>query len=533
MTLADSASSSSDTDELRARLDRLEAENARLRASAEDVAIAPSRRRRGTWRAFLSAVCIVLATVLVPVSVVTAWARTQLVDETTFVATFAPLVDDPAVQSLIVDQTTDAINSSVDFAGITNDLFDGIEGLGLPPRASAAVDLLREPAVQGLNSLVTTTVTRVVASDAFASVWQGALTASHRGFVAAATGGTSGGAVTISDTGQIGLQLGPIIDAVKQRLVDQGVGFASAIPTINRTIVIAQSDSLATISVVYGLAVTVGFWLPFVALAFFLAGILIARRRSTALLGTGVGIAIGGTTLAAGFVIGGSVLALSAPKLGVSSIALTAIYDQIIGAAQQTAVVVAVIGVVIAVLAWVGGRWRGAQATRRAVGAVNQSIRTFLAARGVDTGRFGSWMFAQHVLVRVVLAVLLVGWLVLLRPLGAGDITLVLVVGLLVWWLTELVQKRPGEGAGAGAADAVTLADEALDAELVVAGARASAVGGTAVLAPHGVDQTADTAVIDPDAVTEVVEPVDADAVTEEGTGATGKRPPRPRTPQR
>lgn len=458
MTPADPISPLADTDDLRLRLDRLEAENARLRAAvAEDRTEGGATKPRGRWRAFVSALCIVLAALLVPVSVVTGWARTQLVDETTFVATFAPLVDDPAVQALIVDETTTAINASVDFEGITNDLFDGIEGLGLPPRAAAAIDLLRGPAAQGLDGLVTTAVTRVVASDAFSSVWQTALTASHRGLVAAASGGTSGGALTISDTGEIGIQLGPIVDAVKQRLIDQGVGFASSIPTIDRTIVVAQSDALATVQVVYGLAVAVGLWLPFVALALFVIGILVARRRSTAILGTGIALAVGGTALATGFAIGGTILMLSAPQLGVSSAALGAIYGQVVAAAQHTAVMVAVVGAVIAILAWVGGRWRGARATRRAVGAINDSIRSTVVARGVDTGRFGAWMFAQRILVRVILAVLLILWLLLLRPLGAGDVFLVLVVGAVVWWLTELVQKRPDDAVPDEASDAVTV----------------------------------------------------------------------------
>ena len=60
-----------------------------------------------------------VATILVPVSIVTAWARVQLVDEDAFVATLAPLVDDPAVQAMIIDETMEAINAQVDFHEIT------------------------------------------------------------------------------------------------------------------------------------------------------------------------------------------------------------------------------------------------------------------------------------------------------------------------------------------------------------------------------------------------------------------------------
>ena len=109
------------------------------------------RSRAGWWRAFLSALCIVIATILVPVSIVSAWARVQLVDEDAFVATLAPLVDDPAVQAMIIDESMEAINAQVDFQQITSNVFDGVAALGLPPRAADALQLLEAPAANGLR----------------------------------------------------------------------------------------------------------------------------------------------------------------------------------------------------------------------------------------------------------------------------------------------------------------------------------------------------------------------------------------------
>jgi hypothetical protein len=445
------ASAATDTNDLRARLDALEAENARLRAEVQPQQVdEPPRSDRALgsrWRAFLSALCIVIATILVPVSIVSAWARVELVDETRFVETFAPLADDPAVQAMVADQVTVAIQDSLDLDGITNDLFDGLQQLDLPPRALAAIDLLRVPAVQGLQGLVDTTVTRLVQSDAFADVWETALRASHRSLAAVAAGGTANGAVVIGEGGELGIQLGPIIEEVKKRLVDRGIGFASSIPVIEKTIVVAQSDALAIVGTVYNLAVAVGWWTPIIALVLFLAGILIARRRSTAVLGTGVGIAIGGGVLAIALAIAGSVLALSAPNLGVSAGALGAIYEQVTGAMRDTSVVLTLIGIVIAVIAWMAGRWRGAQATRRGVASVNSGVRVAALGRGIDTGRFGAWLYAQRVLVRVVLGALAVLWLLLLRPLSTGEVFLVLIVWLIVWWVFELLQRRPDESA--------------------------------------------------------------------------------------
>ena len=54
-------------------------------------------------------------------------------------------------------------------------------------------------------------------------------------------------------------------------------------------------------------------------------------------------------------------------------------------------------------------------------------------------------MAVPPALVHVVIAALGIAWLLALRPLSVGDVVLVLVVALLVWWVTELLQRRPGE----------------------------------------------------------------------------------------
>lgn len=510
-----------DTADLRARLEALEAENARLRAeTASDAGTAASKDAPlgSRWRAFLSALCIVIATILVPVSIVAAWARVELVDETRFVETFAPLADDPQVQALVADQVTTAIEDSIDLEGITNDLFDGLQQLDLPPRALAALDLLRTPAVQGLQGLVDTTVTRLVQSDAFTDVWETALRASHRSLAAVAAGGTASGAVVIGDEGELGIQLGPIIEEVKSRLVDRGIGFAASIPVIQQTIVVAQSDALAIVGTVYNLAVTVGWWTPVIALVLFIAGILIARRRSTAVLGSGIGIAIGSGVLAIGLAIGGSVLALSAPNLGVSAGALTAIYEQVTGAMRDTAVVLTLVGIVIAVIAWTSGRWRGARAARSGVASINAGVRGAAVARGIDTGAFGTWLYAQRVLVRIVLGALAVLWLLLLRPLTVGEVFLVLIVWLVVWWVLELLQRRPGEGEGGDDLAADDIETEVVEVETAP---EPSVIDDTAVIDDAGM---ADTAVL-AEADTVVIEDSGDTAAAE--AAASPKKPRR------
>ena len=437
--MTDSRIATSDTQVLTERVRELEAENARLAAASVE------RRapQGGRWRAVVSAICIVVAAILVPVSIVGAWARVQLVEEEAFVATLAPLVDDPAVQAMIIDESMEAITAQVDFEEVTANVFDGIADLGLPPRAADALQLLQAPAANGLESLVTTTVTRVVESDAFADVWGTATRAAHRALTLAATS-DGGGLVVRTDDG-VGIQLGAIVERVQQNLLDRGVGVAQLIPEIDRVVIIGEGDNLAMIRTGYALAATLGWWLPFLTLGLFGLGILVARRRSTAVLGTGLGLAIGGGTLAASLAIGSTAIGIAAGDLGLSPSALDVIYGRLVDGMTHTALVLAVLGVFVAVLGWTMGGWGPARGLRRAVSGLNSSARRRLGARGLDTGGFGGWMARQRILVRTVLAVLAVVWLFALRPLSVGDVVLVVVVAFAVAWILELLQRRDDE----------------------------------------------------------------------------------------
>jgi len=436
-----SAPADTATTDLAARVAALEAENAQLRASGR--ASGPSS---GRWRAWVSTICIVLAAILVPVSIVAAWARVQLVDEDSFTATLAPLGADSAVQSMIIDETMDAITTQVDFLQLTTNVIDGVATLDLPPAAISALGLLKQPAADGLEGLVDRAVTRVVTSDAFADVWATATRAAHRALTTTAT--SDGGGIVVRTSDGVGIQLGAIVERVKQNLTDQGVGAASLIPAVDRVVIIGTGENLSFIRTGYAVSTTVGFWLPLVALALFLVGILIARRRSTALLGAGGGLLIGGGALAIGFSVGAAVIGSVAAQIDLSPSALGVIYQQVSAGMAHTAAILAVIGLVVVVIAWTCGRWRGAQAIRRGLGSLNVGIRGALLSRGIDTGATGQWLYTQRVIVRTVIAVLAIVWLLALRPITLGEIVLVLVIALLVWWLAELLQRRPDEQDG-------------------------------------------------------------------------------------
>lgn len=485
------AMSNVDTADAQALADRiraLESENARLAAQA-----APDGKPRssgGRWRAVVSALCIVIAAILVPVSIVSAWARVQLVEEDAFVSTLAPLVDDPAVQAMIIEETMKAVDANVDFHELTANVFGGIADIeGFPPRAAQVLTMLEAPAADGLHNLVDQAVTRVVESDAFSDVWATATRAAHRALTTAAT--SDGGGLVVRTADGVGIQLGAIVDTVKQRLIDQGISAAQLIPAIDRVIILGTGENLALIRTGYALATTLGWWLPVITLALFGLGIAIARRRSVAVLGTGLGIAIGAGALAATLSIGNTAVQLAASDLRLSPNGLEVIYEQIVAAMTQTAIVLAVLGVFVAVLGWAMGRSQAAVASRGAVRTMNSAARRQLASRGLDTGGVGGWLARYRVLVRTIIAVLAVLWLFALRPLSFGDIVLVLAVAFVVAWILELLQRRAEEHVAAEApaavdAEADPAAADDVETEVIAAGPAETADAATEVAAASG-----------------------------------------------
>lgn len=440
--------------ELEARIAALEAENAALRAdrvagsdveeradAAASVEGRPPRRRWG--RTAAAVVLVVVGLLLAPVAVISAWARLELVDTERFVATFAPLAEDPAVQAYIGDQVTAAIEEQVDIPGLTADLFDGLEALDLPPRAETALGLLEAPATQGLQSLVSGIVDRVVESPAFADVWATALRASHRQFVAAIQGDPDA-ALSIGGDGTISVQLGPIIEAVKNRLLEAGVGFASAIPEVDRSIVVAQDNAFVLVQTVYTLAVAAGTWIPWIALLLLIAGVLVAKRRSTALVWTAGGLALSMLILGSGVGIGRAFFIGAVSPSVMPSDTATALYDGLVELMLSTILALFVLSLFVAVIAWLSGPWRPARATRGLFHAGFSSIRRAAGAHGVTTGSFGigldRWRVAAYVVIAVVASIVVL----LNRPVTVSFVVWTVIIALLAVALVELL-RRPAD----------------------------------------------------------------------------------------
>ncbi|MBP3978061.1 hypothetical protein [Microbacterium sp. BLY] len=423
----------SELEELRARVLLLERENAALQQP----------RRRSRTRSIAAGAVLVLAVLMAPIAAVGTWARLELVDTERFVATFAPLAQDPDVQDLVADEVTAAIDEKVDVDAVVGDLFDGIRTLDLPPRAESALTLLQGPAASGLSSLIDRVVRQVVASPQFADIWEQSLRVAHERATAILEG-EPGTALQLGEDGVLSLDVGIVIDRVQAVLVENGVGIADLIPDVDRTIPIVQSDSLASVRVLYQVAAVAGFWLPWVVLGLVAAGVLLARDRPRAMRRTAAGLTVVFLVVAGAISVGRFFFVGAVSPSVMSAAAAQSVFDQVTAVLSSTMIALAFAAVLIGIWAWLAGSGRSASAVRRAADDAFGWVRTAGERHGLSTGRFGRSVHRYRGAILIVGMTVALLALVATRPVTAGAV-LAAAVGLAVLALLVGLLERPEE----------------------------------------------------------------------------------------
>lgn len=425
---------------LSAKVAELEAENRDLQAALTPGT--PKGKARLRWVAAF--ILVLVGAILAPVAVLGGWVRAELVNTDQFVETFAPLASEPEVQAFIAGEVSVAIHQTLDVEGMIDNVFDGIAESNLPPKAVAALPLLKGPAANGVKSLIDSGVVTVVESPQFSSVWQTVLRETHSRAIAVIQGDTNAG-LQLSKDGTLSLDLGATIAAVKDGLVAQGIGFADLIPEIDRQIPLVTSDSFATVRTAYQLAVGIGLWLPWVSGALLIAGVLVARNRLRALTWVGVSVAASLLLCLAGVTVGKwFFISEVSPSIMPESTA-EILFAQLTGLASSTLVSLTVLFAAIAIGAWLSGSSKLAASIRGAGESVFAGIRNSADSHGLSTGKFGRLIDRWHVAIVAVAVLVSVLLVFLIRPITVGGViaTVFCLLGLLL--IVELLRRPEPE----------------------------------------------------------------------------------------
>jgi hypothetical protein len=419
----------------RAELERLRAENAALRAQARQEAgttsdtaplpgAGPAPRQR--WRPIVATLLIVIGCVLAPLSVAAVWTRNQVTNTDRYVATVAPLADDPAIQTAVTDQITAQVFNYIDVQGLTNQAVDALTERGLTPALAAQLRALAVPIANGVQSFTHSQVAKVVQSDAFADAWVQANRVAHDELVKALTG-EGGGSVTVeNDT--VTLNMAAFIETVKQRLVDAGFSVAARIPQVNASFVLFQSEDITRARSAFNLLDTLGVWLPVIAIVLLVLGVYVARDHRRATVGAALGVAISMVVLALGLAVFRSIYLDAVPATVLPHDAAAVLYDTIVRFLRLGLRTVLVLALVVAAGAFLTGPSVTAVKTR--TGLAN-AIGWGADRAGFSTGPVGTWVYANKRALRIgavaLAALALVFWT---RP--TGKVVLGLTLALLV-----------------------------------------------------------------------------------------------------
>ena len=443
-----------EVERLRARVAELEAQMTKTEEAAPP---SPEKRGRGSvWWAVSSAVLITLACVLAPLSVASVWASSELSDTEQYVETVAPLADDPAVQDALAAEITTTIFENLDVEDLTSEALATIAAQpDVPPRVAAALPALATPIANGVQSFTRDQVDSLLASPQFAQLWAQVNRVAHEQVVKLLEG-NQGGAVSAQD-GTITLNLAPIIEEVKTRLVAQGFDLANNIPAVDKSFVLAESDAITDAQGFYSLLNTLGVWLPIVALALFAVGVALARDRRRALLKGGLGLAAAMVVLGVALTLVRMWYVETTPAGILTAEAAGSVFDTLVRFLRTGLRAVAVLGLVVALAAFLTGPSTAAVKTRATLERGIGSAREGAESAGWDTGRVGTWTFAHRRALRI--SAVIAGGLVLMfwsRPTGwvvvSTALLVVLALAVIEFLATPPVQAAPApaEAAGAG-----------------------------------------------------------------------------------
>jgi hypothetical protein len=416
----------------RSELERLQARITALEADKK------ARAPRHRWRSFFSALLIVLGCILAPLAAVAAWTADEIGDTDRYVDTVAPLASDPDIQAAAANRVTNAVMEHIDLPT----LLEGVAPADRP-LAEKALGKLGGSLESAIRSFVHDKSEEIVSSDTFEEFWTDANRRIHSAVDKALTG-SGGGAVKINND-SVTVDLGPVVDQVKQRLIDDGMTAASKIPEVHTDFTVLRADDVGKVKTYFRILQMAGFWLPVLSVLLIAAGVLLSTHRRRILVVAALAFAFVMLLLGGGLTLF-RVAYLNALPDTVSQPAAESVYDTLTRYMRTTVRSAVTLGVVVALAAWLSGHGRWATFVRQSWHSGIGSVRATADRAGMRIGPVGPFI-RRH---RTWITWVLVGLAVLAAILWSYPTALVIVGIALVWLLVmavvEFLAGNPEEG---------------------------------------------------------------------------------------
>ncbi|MFF6783160.1 hypothetical protein [Streptomyces sp. NPDC012510] len=340
-----------------------------------------------------ASVLLLVTLLLAPLAVAAAWVQDTVTDTDRYVETVAPLASDPAVQQVVIDRLTDEVVRNVDVEAVTDALTKVLADAGAPPAVVAGAGALDGPLRSVVRTVVDRNVTRVITSDVFQEVWEGSNRRAHSAVVHMLTGEREGALRATGDT--IQLDVGSVVDEVRQRLVDAGFDKAAAIPDSDRTVTLFHTDELGKAQDALRLLDILGTWLPVITVALAALAVWTAPGHRVMLLITSLGISLMMAVLLVALAVVRRVYLDAVPPGTLPPDAAAAIFDTFLRFLRDSTRTLLVVFLATALAAYLYGPGRVARRVRALARRGTTEAGSALRSAGMDTGRPGRRLAAH------------------------------------------------------------------------------------------------------------------------------------------
>ena len=298
------------------------------------------------WRHATVVVLVVLGCLLAPLSVLSVWMKTLVLDSDNYVAAVAPLAHNADIQNAIATHVT---NTLVVNSSIGNQVVDR-----LPEQAKFIAPKIKD----AVASVVHDATLSLVQSDQFATLWKEANRRAHDQIVALLEG--KGTETLQTKNGEVVLDIGPIAQKVNSALEDRGIhafSTAAANASDNQVVLIRSvwlKRSQNATNLLQALAVV----LPILTVLCFGLAIGLSPNRRRTILRSALGLALGMALLLVAF-NSGRYIYLDLLPAAVNENAARAVYDQLLDTLRLTLRTGFAFALVVALSAWARGTRRG------------------------------------------------------------------------------------------------------------------------------------------------------------------------------
>ena len=319
---------------------------------------------------------VVLASILIPVSVLSVWAINTVTNTDKYVETMAPLARNPAIVDGLATRATDVLFST---HVVQNKVTQA-----LPKSAKPLV----APIVNEVHSYVYNLALKVFSSPQFGKLWDLLNRHSHAAVVNILTGKQTPLQKKLEKGGQVAINLSPALNNLIDDANAHGVTLFNPIKTVSTegvSFTVVSKQQVSKYSGLFNLVVKGKWIVPVIALVLAILAVALAMERRKTLVRLAIGVTLMTLLLLGALSTGRGIFIGQATGGGFQTQSAAAVWDTVLRFLKADLRWTLLIAVLVAFGGWVAGparyavwirkttvagaRWVGAQAQELSSGA--------------------------------------------------------------------------------------------------------------------------------------------------------------------